>query len=68
MARFAYMGPEFAVHVFGTTFPKDEFVSVEDPYAIAKLSTHPEFIGEGATPPPRPKKAPKVTDGPTDPS
>ena len=56
--KVMYTGPEIAVEVFGTVFPRGMAVDVTDAHALAKLSKHPEFAVDGA-PKPEPKKADK---------
>lgn len=45
--KAAYKGPEIAVEIFGTIFPRGEAVDVTDKHAVAKLKTHPEFSVDG---------------------
>lgn len=59
--KATYNGPEFAVSIFGLTFPKGEArdIPADNKDALAKLPAHPEFEVTGGPPAAPPKKPPK---------
>ena len=60
--KFKYIGIGKLTEVFGHTFPKDESVTVNDEYAIRKLSNHPLFeaVADIGIPTEVPTPAPEV--------